>query len=109
MQMSLLAPFKNISNFAKMSLMKYRILLLLLFFIASFATALHEVEHISQHHDTAQCQTCIVDHQLISGDIVALFEESQEIHFKEVFTQTKKTDSDKTLLDYNNRAPPLIF
>jgi len=88
--------------------MKYRILLLLLFFIASFATALHEVEHISQHHDTAQCQVCIIDHQLLCGDVVTIVQESIEIHFQKVFTQTKKTDSDKTLFNYNNRAPPLV-
>jgi len=88
--------------------MKYRILLLLLFVIASFATALHEVEHLTKHHDTTSCQICIVDHQLLSGDIITLFKEPQEIHFGKVIVQTRKTRTNKTLFYYNTRAPPLV-
>jgi hypothetical protein len=88
--------------------MKYRILLLLLFVIASFATASHEVEHIKKHHDATSCQICIVSHQLLCDDIIALFEEPQKIHFGKVVLQTRKIYTHKALFHCNNRAPPLL-
>ena len=51
--------------------MKLRVLISILFLIATTFTAIHELEHIHDDHDSSSCQVCIVDDHLVSADIEA--------------------------------------
>jgi len=50
--------------------MKLRVLISILFIIATTFTAVHELEHIGGEHDDSSCQVCIVDNHTFSADIV---------------------------------------
>ena len=41
--------------------MKLRVLISILFIIATTFTAVHELEHIDGEHDSSTCEVCIVD------------------------------------------------
>jgi len=49
--------------------MKLRVLISILFIIATTFTAVHEIEHIKGEHEGSSCQVCIVDDHLVSADI----------------------------------------
>ncbi|MCW8837102.1 MAG: hypothetical protein OQJ77_02480 [Thiovulaceae bacterium] len=48
--------------------MKLRILISLLFFVATTFTALHELEHIKAEHGSSTCLVCTISHNLVSAD-----------------------------------------
>ncbi|WP_455757699.1 hypothetical protein [Sulfurimonas sp.] len=50
--------------------MKLRVLISILFIIATTFTAVHELEHIDGEHDSSTCEVCIVDNHTFSADVV---------------------------------------
>lgn len=88
--------------------MKLRLLISILFIIATTATAIHELEHIHGDVDSSTCQVCIVDDHSVSADIIDdvqkliifRFENTNAINL--VYSLHKKDYS------YQNRAPPYI-
>jgi len=86
--------------------MKLRVLISILFIIATTLTALHEIEHIGGEHDSSSCQVCVVDNHSVSVDIIDEFQEVKLVKFEEitlanlVYTFHKKDHANQ------NRAPP---
>jgi len=85
--------------------MKLRLLLSILFIIATSFTALHEIEHI-KHHDSSSCQICIVDDHLTSADIVDEFKEIITFSFEKISSLTTISNIYSKNHSYQTRAPP---
>ncbi|MBU0719943.1 hypothetical protein KJ877_01230 [bacterium] len=87
--------------------MKYRLLLSLLFIVATVFTAVHEIKHV-EHHESSTCQVCIVDDHSVSFDIVDDFKETQL--FKHIYISSYKIRSSPHAINKSNnsRAPPLV-
>ncbi|MDO8453280.1 MAG: hypothetical protein Q7S59_01765 [Sulfurimonas sp.] len=87
--------------------MKFRLILSVLFIIATTFTALHEIEHVKSH-DSSTCQVCIVDNHSVSADVVVDFKEVELFSFKSIFLQTQILNSQAKQTTYKSRAPPLL-
>ena len=61
--------------------MKCKLLLSILFFIATTVATIHEIEHIAHDHDHASCEMCVVSHNFLSGDIDHSLSDSQSLRF----------------------------
>ena len=86
--------------------MKLRILISILFIIATTITAVHEIEHLTHEHDSSQCQVCTFDNHSISGDVVTQ-PKSIELFKCNKITSTKLVESFHSKNHTNqNRAPP---
>ncbi|MCK4562827.1 MAG: hypothetical protein KAT78_07970 [Flavobacteriaceae bacterium] len=88
--------------------MKLRLLISILFVIATTATAVHELEHIHDEHTSSSCQVCIVDDHLVSADIVDVFKEIDSYSFKNISSQTTVSNFNHKNHSYQTRAPPKI-
>lgn len=88
--------------------MKFRLLLSILFIIATTLTALHELKHV-ENHDSSTCQVCVVDNHLVSADITVDFK-NLEIFSFEAIASNDLTSYFYTQTPTNQtRAPPFIF
>ncbi len=87
--------------------MKFRLILSILFVIATTLTALHELKHV-EHHDSSTCQVCVVDNHSVSADIVVDFKDLEIFSFEAVSSNNlisyfyTQTSTNKT------RAPPFL-
>ena len=86
--------------------MKLRLLISILFVIATTATAIHELEHIHSD-DSSSCQVCIVDDHSVSGDAIQKHKEVVLFKFKDTSTQNLVYPLYVKNHSYQNRAPPL--
>ena len=87
--------------------MKLRVLISILFIIATTFTALHEIEHIAGEHDSSSCQVCVVDDHSVSADIINTHTKISTFSFDAITTnQLFKTHTKKTTNHSN--APPKI-
>jgi len=86
--------------------MKLRLLISILFIIATTATAIHELEHINGH-DSSTCQVCIVDNHSVSADIIDDFTQVEIIRFNKISSIPLIKNSHKKDHSYQTRAPPL--
>lgn len=86
--------------------MKLRLLISILFVIATTATAIHELEHINGH-DSSTCQVCIVDNHSVSADIIDNFTDVEIIRFSEISSTLLVKFSHTKNHSYQTRAPPL--
>ncbi|MCX6075396.1 MAG: hypothetical protein NTW78_00750 [Campylobacterales bacterium] len=87
--------------------MKLKLILSILFIIATTFTALHEIEHV-KNHDSSTCQICIVDNHSVSADVVVDFKEVELFSFESIFLQTLILNSQTKQTTYKSRAPPQI-
>jgi len=87
--------------------MKLRLILSILFIIATTFTALHEIEHV-KNHNSSTCQICIVDNHSVSGDIIVDFKEVELLSFEQIFLQTQILNFQTKQTTYKSRAPPLL-
>ena len=88
--------------------MKLRVLISILFIIATTFAAVHEIEHLTHEHDSSSCQICAFDNHSISGDVLSLPKDIELFKFE-------KITSSKSLCNFHvknhtnqNRAPPII-
>ncbi|PHQ65957.1 MAG: hypothetical protein COB99_00965 [Sulfurimonas sp.] len=88
--------------------MKLRLLISILFIIATTATAIHELEHIHGDVDSSTCQVCIVDDHSVSADIVDDFKDLQSFKFEQITLTNLVHSIHKKDHSYQNRAPPFI-
>ena len=88
--------------------MKLRVLISILFIIATTFTALHEIEHITGEHDSSSCQVCVVDDHSVSADIADEYINITIFSFDDISSpnQYSKTHTKKTTNHSN--APPKI-
>ncbi|MBU1995231.1 hypothetical protein KKC15_11050 [bacterium] len=87
--------------------MKFRVLLSLLFIIATTFTALHELKHI-EHHDSSTCQVCIVDNHSVSADVVSNFKDIVLFSFEQISAQILVSNFSVKYHTNQSRAPPKI-
>ena len=88
--------------------MKLRLLVSILFVIATTATAVHELEHINGEHSASSCQVCIVDDHSVSADAVEKFKEIELFKFEEISPNNLVYTIHNKNHSYQNRAPPFI-
>ena len=88
--------------------MKLRVLISILFIIATTLTAIHELEHIGGEHDSSTCQVCIVDNHAVSVDIVDEFKDIELFKFEEITSSKLIYSFHRKNPTNQNRAPPKI-
>lgn len=86
--------------------MKLRLLISILFVIATTATAIHELEHIHGENNSS-CQVCIVDDHSVSADAVEKFKEVELFKFNSISPKNFVYAIHSKNHSYQNRAPPL--
>jgi len=87
--------------------MKLRLIISILFILATTFTALHEIEHV-KNHDSFTCQICIVDDHTTSADVVDTFEELVFFSFNKISSQHSVSYFNNKNHSYQTRAPPKI-
>ena len=88
--------------------MKLKFLFSLLFIIATTLSAIHEIEHINHNHDSNSCEVCIINHNLLSSDVIAEFQEIECFIYANI-TLKKPISKFYTQKHTNqNRAPPFL-
>ena len=86
--------------------MKIRVLISLLFIIATTFATIHEIEHIEQGEDTS-CLVCHVSDNLTSADIVDNIQDVEIFHFEKVLEKNSILSFHTKKHSNQNRAPPL--
>ncbi len=80
-----------------------KLLLIALFMIASFVTALHE---LSPHHHAQSCQVCMVDDHTLSFDVVTTAQERDLVISYKIAPFISDLFLAPTQPTYSSRAPP---
>ncbi|WP_373071681.1 hypothetical protein [Sulfurimonas sp.] len=88
--------------------MKLRVLLSLLFVIATTLTAVHELEHVDNKHDSSKCLVCTVSHNFLSADIPTADFSLELDYTKEIISNFKVFVFKFTKTDNQSNAPPFI-
>jgi hypothetical protein len=88
--------------------MKLRVLISILFVIATTITAVHELEHISGEHDSSSCQVCIVDHHSILADISNDISSEISFSFEEIVLKNQLQKLHLKKSANHSNAPPVI-
>ena len=88
--------------------MKLRLLISILFIIATTATAIHELEHINGGSDSSTCQVCIVDDHSVSSDIIDDFKDVEVFRFDNIALTHLVHRLHIKDYSYQNRAPPHV-
>ncbi len=88
--------------------MKLRVLISILFIIATTFTAIHEIEHISGEHDSSSCQICMVDDHSLSFDVIDKPKEVELFKFEAITFNNLLDNIHKKNHTNQNRAPPFI-
>lgn len=86
--------------------MKFRLILSLLFIIATTFTALHEIEHV-KHHNGSTCQICALDDHQVSGDIIIDFKDIEFYSFEQITSPILISYQEIKQTTNQSRAPPL--
>lgn len=89
--------------------MKLRVLLSILFVIATTLTSIHELEHIHGDHDDGSCQVCIVGGHLVSSDIIDnSFEYDLFVSFETIILKNQLVSLHFKKSANHSNAPPKI-
>ncbi|WP_324172974.1 hypothetical protein [Sulfurimonas sp.] len=88
--------------------MKLRLLISILFIIATTATAMHEIEHIHEDIDNSTCQICIIDDHSVSANIVNNFKNVEVFKFENIILSNLVHKFHRKDHSYQNRAPPFV-
>ena len=87
--------------------MKLRLLISILFIIATTAIAIHELEHINNGSSSSSCQVCIVDDHSVSADIIDKLTDVDVFRFDDIAPANLVYILHIKNHSYQNRAPPL--
>ena len=87
--------------------MKLRVLISILFIIATSLSALHELKHLDGEHNSLTCKVCVVNSHAISADAVEIFQEVVLCKFEEIILPTIVCKFHEKNNSYQSRAPPL--
>ncbi|MFT5835770.1 MAG: hypothetical protein ACI9RG_000663 [Sulfurimonas sp.] len=87
--------------------MRLRLLISMLFIIATSIIAIHEIEHISGEHDSSTCQICMVDNHSLSFDVIDIFQKIDLIKYENISSIDSIYHLYKKDYAYQNRAPPI--
>ncbi len=88
--------------------MKLRVLISILFIIATTFTALHEIEHISGEHDSSSCQICVVDDHSVSCDITDEYINITLFSFDNISSLNQHSNTHTKKTTNHSNAPPKI-
>ena len=86
--------------------MKLRVLISILFIIATTLTALHELEHIGGEHHSSSCLVCTIDNHSFSGDVVDRYVDVDLLKFEQIIFNNLIYSFHKKNHTNQNRAPP---
>ena len=88
--------------------MKLRVLISLLFIIATTFASIHEIEHITGEHDSASCQVCVADNHLMSADITDAYIDTTVFSFDDISLQNQYLTIHTKKTTNHSNAPPKI-
>ena len=88
--------------------MKLRVLISILFIIATTFTALHEIEHISGEHDSSSCQVCIVNDHVVSNDVIDNHTNIILFSFDEISFHKQLSNRHAKKTTNHSNAPPKV-
>ena len=88
--------------------MKLRVLISILFIIATTFTAVHELEHIGGEHDSSTCEVCIVDNHSILVDIVDNSSDYFSFSSENIVLENQLLSSHTKKSSNHSTAPPSI-
>lgn len=81
-----------------------------LFFVVSFLSVTHSVEHLNhQHHDKTECLVCITGEKIVSADTEHKIVNTQFYSFFELEKDSSIFRSFTKKPTNQNRAPPVII
>lgn len=89
--------------------MKLRVLISLLFVIATTFAAVHELEHINGEHDSSTCQVCVVDNNSVSIDITEDVSSEISFSFEEILLEKQILNTHIEKTTNHSTAPPIIY
>lgn len=90
------------------SAMKLRVLISLLFVIATTFASVHELEHIEHNNDSSTCLVCTVSHNFLSADINKLDLALELSYVKEIESNPQVFSFYFKKTDNHSNAPPFI-
>ena len=88
--------------------MKLRVLISLLFIVATTFTAVHELEHIDDEHGASTCLVCTVSQNLVSADNNTEFINIELVYTKEIETSVERCTLHFKKTDNHSNAPPFL-
>ena len=86
--------------------MKLRVLISLLFIVATTFTAVHELEHIDDEHGASTCLVCTVSQNLVSADNPPKVFDFELIYTKEIVVYVDSFTLYIKKTDNHSNAPP---
>ena len=87
--------------------MKLRVLISILFIIATTLSALHELKHLDGEHNSLTCKVCVANSHAISADVIDTFHEVTPCKFQEIILPALVCKFHEKDTSYQSRAPPL--
>ncbi|MEA3371976.1 MAG: hypothetical protein U9Q40_11610 [Campylobacterota bacterium] len=88
--------------------MKLRVLISLLFVIATTFAVVHETEHIMHDHGSMECEVCLVSQNMLSDDVNSDFSELELfLSDKTVFAVSGTYRYQAIISNYSNAPPQL--
>lgn len=88
--------------------MKFRLILSILFFIATTVATIHEIEHIAHDHDHASCEMCVVAQNFLSSDIDHRVDDIENLRFGAIGSSFVFSFKQTLHPTCQPRAPPLF-
>jgi hypothetical protein len=88
--------------------MKLRVLISLLFVVATTFASIHELEHIDHVQDSSTCLVCTVSHNFLSADINNLDLSLELSYVKEIESKPQVFSFYFKKTDNHSNAPPSI-
>jgi len=88
--------------------MKLRVLISLLFVIATTFASVHELEHIEHANDDSKCLVCTVSHNFLSADINSVDLSLEVFYIKEIESKPQVFNFYFKKTDNHSNAPPTI-
>lgn len=88
--------------------MKLRVLISLLFVVATTLSVLHELEHIKGGNSSSTCLVCSVSHNFLSADTSKADISFDLVYTKEIITNPKIFVFSFKKTDNHSNAPPYI-
>lgn len=95
------------TKYAKITIMKFRILLSIFFLIITTFSSIHKVEHIV-HDDDSLCLVCHVNDNLASADIIDKAKDVEIFYFEKISHNNQVSDVHVKKHTDQDRAPPSL-
>ena len=88
--------------------MKLRVLISILFIIATTFASVHETEHVFDDHSSVECEICQVSQNMLSDDVNSDFSEPTLFSSDKVLPTLNSSYRYKAILSNYSNAPPKL-